>query len=91
MPYEYVLCAGTSCLLRDDCYRFTAEVLGRQDFFGQPPFNSHTGQCAHFLSNEAQIQEQAYLIWLDEGCPEGKAEQHWQQARQKVSKVHASA
>jgi Protein of unknown function (DUF2934) len=24
------------------------------------------------------IRELAYLLWLEEGCPEGQAERHWQ-------------
>ncbi len=25
----------------------------------------------------ARIQEIAYFLWLEEGCPEGAAERHW--------------
>ena len=27
-----------------------------------------------------RIRELAYLLWLEEGCPEGQAERHWQAA-----------
>lgn len=30
--------------------------------------------------DEAQIREAAYLLWLDEGKPEGRSEAHWLQA-----------
>jgi hypothetical protein len=26
---------------------------------------------------EQRIRERAYKIWLDEGCPEGRADVHW--------------
>jgi hypothetical protein len=32
------------------------------------------------LDMEAQKQSIAYQLWEDEGRPEGKAEEHWQQA-----------
>jgi glucuronate isomerase len=32
-------------------------------------------------SLEERIREQAYHIWKEEGCPEGRAEAHWEQAR----------
>jgi Protein of unknown function (DUF2934) len=27
-----------------------------------------------------RIRELAYLLWLEEGCPEGQSERHWQTA-----------
>ena len=27
--------------------------------------------------DEARIREAAYFQWLDEGCPEGRADDHW--------------
>ena len=27
--------------------------------------------------DETQIREIAYFLWLDEGCPEGRADDHW--------------
>jgi hypothetical protein len=32
------------------------------------------------VSEREIIAEIAYFIWLSEGCPEGCAEEHWQQA-----------
>ena len=34
---------------------------------------------------EERIREQAYHIWKEEGCPEGRAEAHWEQARHVLS------
>ena len=31
-------------------------------------------------SREELIRRKAFYIWLDEGCPEGRAEVHWQMA-----------
>jgi Protein of unknown function (DUF2934) len=31
---------------------------------------------------EQRLQERAYFIWLNEGSPEGRADIHWEQARQ---------
>lgn len=30
--------------------------------------------------DEAKIREAAYLIWLEEGQPEGRDEEHWRKA-----------
>ena len=27
-----------------------------------------------------RVRELAYLLWLEEGCPEGQQERHWQNA-----------
>ena len=34
---------------------------------------------------EERIRERAYHIWKEEGCPEGRAEEHWEQARRALS------
>jgi hypothetical protein len=30
---------------------------------------------------EDRIRELAYLLWLEEGCPEGQQERHWRTAQ----------
>ncbi|MEM8654541.1 MAG: DUF2934 domain-containing protein [Pseudomonadota bacterium] len=32
------------------------------------------------ILDEAQIREAAYLLWLDEGQPEGRDQEHWLKA-----------
>ncbi|WP_428351799.1 DUF2934 domain-containing protein [Lichenifustis flavocetrariae] len=32
--------------------------------------------------DQESIRHQAYLIWLDEGQPEGRSEEHWRLARE---------
>ncbi|MGE5547479.1 MAG: DUF2934 domain-containing protein [Solirubrobacterales bacterium] len=34
---------------------------------------------------EELIRERAYHIWLREGCPDGRAEDHWQMARTELA------
>ena len=38
-------------------------------------------------SKEGRIREQAYLIWLEEGRPEGRANEHWEKAEQIVNRT----
>jgi hypothetical protein len=30
---------------------------------------------------EGRIREIAYFLWLEEGCPEGQADRHWETAQ----------
>ncbi len=32
----------------------------------------------------ARIREIAYFLWLDEGCPDGQADRHWQAAEARL-------
>lgn len=34
---------------------------------------------------EDRVRERAYRMWQDEGCPPGRAEVHWDQARELVA------
>ena len=34
---------------------------------------------------ESRIRERAYYLWLQEGCPEGRAEVHWDEASELVA------
>lgn len=34
---------------------------------------------------ESRIRERAYYLWLQEGCPEGRAEVHWEEASELVA------
>ena len=38
----------------------------------------------HMAQVETWIRERAYAIWQDEGCPEGREQQHWEQATREV-------
>jgi hypothetical protein len=37
------------------------------------------------LASEDRLRELAYAIWLEEGCPEGRAEAHWFEAVRRAS------
>ena len=34
---------------------------------------------------EARIRDRAYRIWLQDGCPEGKADAHWDLAKMAIA------
>lgn len=40
--------------------------------------------------SEDEIRERAYFKWLEEGCPEGRAEQHWLDAIAALSREPAA-
>lgn len=42
-------------------------------------------------SNESQIREAAYLLWLEEGQPEGRDQEHWLRAVDALSTPAAPA
>lgn len=83
MPYDITLCAGGDCPIKNFCHRHTAEVLGRQDFFGTPPFDFSTKKCAYFLRNEAffqHIRKKAFKIWELSDKSQNNSTTHWEQA-----------
>jgi hypothetical protein len=40
---------------------------------------------------DSQVRERAHAIWLEEGMPEGQAEQHWNRAESEFADDEASA
>ena len=42
-------------------------------------------------SKDERIREQAYLIWLEEGRPEGRDKEHWERAEQTVNRMDGLA
>ena len=42
------------------------------------------------LSLEQRVRERAYALWLETGCAEGNAEQHWLAAEREVLAVMTS-
>jgi hypothetical protein len=40
---------------------------------------------------EARIRERAHKIWLDEGCPQGREQLHWELARLAIAEEDALA
>jgi len=89
MPEDITMCPGKSCPIKQNCYRFTAEILGRQDFFVEAPYSFSDDYCRYFISNrpdENTIRMKAYFIWQSMGYPDGKALEHWLQAEQELLK-----
>ena len=87
MPVDITMCEGGACPQRAQCYRFRGIPVGRQNWFGSPPWQpGQAGACDHFWdiagfdATEQQIRDRAYWIWQAAGQPEGQAEAHWQQA-----------
>ena len=75
-------CHGGPCPIRTECYRHTQPSPGR-DAFASLPYDPATGTCDRFESNlpdVALIRETAYHIWLRAGCPENRANEHWDAA-----------
>jgi hypothetical protein len=81
---DITLCTGGDCTQKFDCYRFTAVYYGRQDFFGSVPYNKLLNNCEYIMNNNHQIQNIAYLIWIDEGRPNNCELEHWLKAKEKI-------
>ena len=45
----------------------------------------------HPTHDETRIREAAYLLWLDEGKPAGRDQEHWQKAVAALSTAKADA
>jgi len=39
---------------------------------------------------EARIRERAYHLWIDRGRPEGREQEHWEEARRSVEQEDQS-
>jgi hypothetical protein len=93
MLYDQCACDGGDCPLRARCLRYRGERLGRQDFFGSPPFDRVSGECEHFVDvatldpTDEQIRTRAYYLWVAAGKPEGRAEEHWLEARRALESL----
>lgn len=60
MGYDITLCEGGDCPQKEYCKRFLLEVLGRQDFFGKPPFKDD-GTCEHLIPVKVIAQKNVDL------------------------------
>ncbi|MEO0933465.1 MAG: DUF2934 domain-containing protein [Cyanobacteria bacterium J06641_2] len=90
MPDDITLCPGENCPIKQNCYRFTLQVMGRQNFFTQIPYNSSTNSCKHFISNlprEEKIRIKAYEIWQQMGCPSSQSLECWLKAEKELMGV----
>ena len=87
MSYDITLCPGKNCPIQQSCYRFTAKIPGRKNFFARIPYNFNTNSCEHLIGNrpdENQIGLKADQIWQQMGCPNGKSVECWLQAEKEL-------
>jgi hypothetical protein len=49
---------------------------------GEAPFSRETEQDGEPQPSERQLRERAYFLWKQEGCPDGRAQEFWERARQ---------
>ncbi len=85
MLYDITMCKGETCPKKYLCYRHTADIEGRQDFFHNPPFDVVKNTCEFFwqdIQRFEQIKLRAYEIYLEERRPRGRALDHWLKAEQ---------
>lgn len=61
MP-DITMCEGTGCIIKDNCYRYTAEPSEfRQAYFAEPPVDKD-GNCNHFWGNPDFKEKQKELL-----------------------------
>jgi Protein of unknown function (DUF2934) len=83
MPYDITMCVGGDCPIKKLCYRHNAEIEGRQDFFGNLPFDFTKNSCDSFWKDTMvyeKIRLRAYQIWESDRRILGEDVAHWQQA-----------
>lgn len=97
MLYDQCACDGGGCPLRMRCLRYRGERAGRQDFFGAPPFDPSTQRCEHLIDlatldpTDEQIRTRAYGLWLAAGKPDGRADEHWLEAKRALESARDRA
>lgn len=87
MPYDVTHCVGQECPLKETCLRYTAVIVGKQDFFASAPYNFLTHSCELYWDDrptEEAIRQLAYALWQNGGCLQNNALAHWLQARQQL-------
>lgn len=56
MP-DVTMCAGTNCLEKEKCHRFTATPDTYQSYFMDTPWNPKTKACEYFWNTEPTEEE----------------------------------
>jgi hypothetical protein len=85
MPHDITLCAGDDCPLKQFCYRHTAELLGKQNFFGSLNFDFSTKNCPFFIKNDnyfGHIRLKAFKIWEMSDKTAQNSKHYWQLAEE---------
>ncbi len=85
------ICEGENnkdtCPIRLTCYRYTNAYYLRDRY--SLPYDFQANACDLFLTNIPDtdfVQLTAYYIWLREGKPVGKADEHFQRAYADLAK-----
>src|SRR5262249_54521278 len=47
-------------------------------------FDATLGDCA-IMDREQRIRERAYHLWIEEGRPDGRQDEHWRQASRQLA------
>lgn len=81
---DITFCSGDDCPLRYRCYRFTAEVSGRRNFFTKPPYRADEQSCTSLMSNQQQLKTIAYYLWQEAGCPDKDEQTYWLKAEEEI-------
>ncbi len=77
---DITFCRGEDCILKQKCYRFTAQVFGKINMFDKNPFNKETKTCEHFKTNHHQIERTAYFLWKND-IEKNNSEYYWTEAK----------
>jgi hypothetical protein len=56
MP-DISMCEGTGCLIKETCYRYTAEPSIRQSYFRSPSYISSIEDCEYYWNNGKETNE----------------------------------
>ncbi len=88
--HDITMCRGQHCPQKHLCYRNTAEIEGRQDYFPTLPFDFEQNTCAFFwqdVQRFEQIKLRAYEIYLEERRTRGKDLEHWFKAEEECKAI----
>ena len=73
-------------IAREDIEEETGDLVSyMEDVIANLVNHPERGALSANDEREQLIRTKAYYIWLDEGCPEGRADSHWQVATQLVA------
>jgi hypothetical protein len=73
-------------IAREDIEEETGDLVSyMEDVIAKLVNHPERGALSANDEREQLIRTKAYYIWLDEGCPEGRADWHWQVATQLVA------
>ena len=73
-------------IAREDIEEETGDLVAyMEDVIAKLVNHPERGTLSADDEREQLIRKKAYYVWLDEGCPEGRADAHWQIATRLVA------